>query len=100
MLQRARLLCEFVLHQCSCRGPYSSKRASLFVVLHAQSSHGEGLATSYLRERVTCLAFDKPGGFVGKGSEHEASVSIEPTEEFGHYVIDDSGFSAPTSAIE
>ena len=100
MLQRAWLLCEFVFHQCTCWGPYSSKCPSFFVTLNAQSSHGEGLATSDFCESVARLALDKSGGFVGKGGEYEAFVSIKMAELFGQYVIDDSGFSAPTSAIE
>ena len=38
---------------------------------------------------MTCLAFDKSGGFVGEGGEHEASVPIEAgkgthlTKEYG-----------------
>ena len=95
--------------RCSHWGPYSSKRSELavvlnsqsfFVVLNSQSSHGEGLATSDFCESVARLAFDKSGGFVGEGGEHEAFVSIEPAEEFGQYVIDDPGLPASTSAIK
>jgi len=80
MLQRAWLLCEFVFHQRTCWGPYSSKCSPLLVTLNAQSSHGQGLATSDFCEGVARLAFDKSGGFVGKCGEYETFVSIEAAE--------------------
>ena len=81
-------------------GARAAASAPLFVVQHAQSGHGERLGASDLCERVTCLAVNKSGGFVGEGGQREAIFSIEPPEEFGQYAIDDPGLSAPPTAIE
>ena len=56
------------------------------------------MAASDLCERVTCLAVNKSGGFVGEGGQHEAIFSIEPPEEFGQCAIDGPGLSASTAA--